>query len=86
MTAKQQQKIEEIHNKYISLKPLLTERSRRLWAATEVNAYGWGGATIVNAATGISHPTIRKGRQDIETPPSIDNNAVRRPGGGRKKT
>ena len=32
----------------------LTERDRRLWAATEAKAIGRGGQTIVNQATKIS--------------------------------
>jgi hypothetical protein len=85
MTVKQLQKVEEIQNKYTAIVPYLTERTKRLWAATEANACGWGGATIVNAATGISHPTIRRGRHELQTPPPIDPFTIRRPGGGRKK-
>ena len=40
--------------KHAALSPVLTERSRRLWAATEAQAIGYGGIAQVVRATGIA--------------------------------
>src|SRR5262249_28437545 len=51
--------------KYASLKPVLDERARRLWAAAEARAIGRGGITRVSQATGLSRVTIRAGLEEI---------------------
>ena len=38
--------------KYVVMDPLLNERMRRLWAAAESIAIGFGGDAIVSSATG----------------------------------
>ncbi|MES1165163.1 MAG: ISAzo13 family transposase, partial [Verrucomicrobiota bacterium] len=48
--------------KFAVVAPLLNERARRLWAAAESRAIGYGGDAVVSAATGLSRVTIRKGR------------------------
>jgi len=81
--------IATIKQKYDALSPFMDERIRRLWAATEAQAFGWGGITAVSAATGLSHTTItvglaetkRRARGEVEMP----SMRLRRPGGGRKK-
>jgi hypothetical protein len=64
----------------------LTERARRIWAATEARAAGWGGITGVARATGISYSTIQRGLQELKTKRPLAPGRVRRPGGGRKRT
>ncbi|MHB8563128.1 MAG: ISAzo13 family transposase, partial [Acidiferrobacteraceae bacterium] len=54
-------KIHQIKSRYVSLAPLMDERMRRQWAATEAQTYGWGGLSAVSDATGISRNTIRRG-------------------------
>ncbi len=49
-----------IRAKYEALAPVLTERSRRLWAATEAKSLGHGGTAAVIRATGISRSTISR--------------------------
>jgi hypothetical protein len=39
--------------------PVLDERTRRLWAAAESVAIGYGGDALVSAATGLARETIR---------------------------
>ncbi len=39
--------IERIRQKYIALLPVMDERMRRQWAATEASMLGWGGVTVV---------------------------------------
>ena len=72
--------------KYKALAPALTERGRRLWAATEARAAGRGGITVVARATGIAYSTIQRGLQELAAPPDVAPERSRRPGGGRKKT
>ena len=68
--------------KFATIGPLLNERSRRLWAATESLAIGYGGDAVVSAATGIARETIRNGRGEIAKGlPSTTR--IRRPGAGR---
>jgi hypothetical protein len=41
-------------SKHAALAPVFTERSRRVWAATEARAIGHEGIALVKRATGIS--------------------------------
>jgi transposase len=75
--------------KYITLKPLLDERARRLWAAVEARSLGRGGIIRVAEATGLARATIRTGLRELDLPASADDRPpsagrLRRPGGGRK--
>ena len=72
--------------KYKALAPALTERSRRIWAATEARAAGRGGITMVARATKIAYSTVRRGLQELEANTPMEPGRIRRPGGGRKKT
>ena len=47
-----------IVEKYAIVGPLLDERARRLWAAAESIAIGYGGDSVVSAATGLARETI----------------------------
>ena len=68
-----------VREKYEAISSLLNERSRRLWAATESRALGWGGDSIVSRATGLMRATIRRGRAELEAG-LVDIERVRRPG------
>ena len=72
--------------KYQALAPTLTERARRIWAATEARAAGWGGITGVARATGISAATIQRGLQELAARRPLPAGRIRRPGGGRKRS
>jgi Rhodopirellula transposase DDE domain len=78
-----------IKQKFLVLKPLLDERTRRLWAACEAKALGWGGIAVVSQATGLSRTTISAGLQEylqqVETAEEVAVNRTRRAGGGRKR-
>jgi Rhodopirellula transposase DDE domain len=71
--------------KYKALAPTLTERARRIWAATEARAAGWGGITGVARATGISADTIQRGLHELKARRPLAPGRIRRPGGGRKR-
>jgi transposase len=75
-----------LRTKFEALAPELTERSRRLWAATEALALGHGGIGAVAAATGISRSTISRGLREVRTGERLEPGRVRRHGGGRKPT
>jgi hypothetical protein len=74
--------------KYTGLGPLMNERLRRQWAASEAKAIGWGGVHLVAAATGLSPTTIRKGRAELDDqtahPDRPISHRIRRSGAGRK--
>jgi len=68
--------------KYVVLAPFLDERARRLWAAAESRAIGFGGDALVSAATGLARQTIRRGRQQVEAG-LVATGRIRQPGAGR---
>jgi hypothetical protein len=78
-------KLERIRAKYETLSPELTERSRRLWCATEARDIGWGGISLVSRATGVSQATISRGIKELKAEEVLEPGRVRRPGGGRKR-
>ncbi|MGH8527068.1 MAG: ISAzo13 family transposase, partial [Gammaproteobacteria bacterium] len=80
--------IETIAAKYRSLAGALSERSRRLWAATEAKALGHGGIGLVERATGISRSTIQRGLRELESGKTLSGGPerARRSGGGRLPT
>lgn len=76
-----------IREKFLALAPVMDERTRRLWAATEAKALGHGGPTLVARATGIARSTLHLGLRALEHGahrPVDLGHGVRRPGGGRK--
>jgi hypothetical protein len=74
-----------LRRKYRALRAVLTERSRRVWAASEARALGHGGIGLVERATGIARSTISRGIRELATGPPLDPARTRRPGGGRKR-
>src|SRR3990172_12024260 len=70
--------------KLASVWPLLDERTRRLVAATEARALGYGGISRVSRACGLSRKAIGKGIGEIEAGTSPPPGRVRQPGAGRK--
>ncbi|MEK7993163.1 MAG: ISAzo13 family transposase [Planctomycetota bacterium] len=75
-----------IKRRFELLVPVIDERTRRLVAAAEALALGWGGATAVSEATGVSRRAIREGVKELSQPRQAAGRHVRRGGGGRKKT
>ena len=47
-----------ILEKFLDLQPLLDERARRVWAATEARALGWGGIARVAEVDRIGTATL----------------------------
>jgi transposase len=73
-----------IRARFASLSPHLDERSRRLFAASEARAAGYGGVAAVSRATGIAASTIGRGLKELVNAERDEAARVRRPGGGRK--
>ena len=57
------------------------ERGKRLFAASEARAAGWGGLAAVSDITGLARSTIQRGLKDLDAP-SLAVGQVRREGGG----
>ncbi len=64
--------------------PLLDERTRRLTAASEAIAEGYGGVSLVSRACGLSRKAITNGIREIDAAVAWTAGRVRRPGAGRK--
>jgi hypothetical protein len=77
--------VETLRAKHAALRSVLTERSRRVWAATEARALGYGGIAVVARATGLSPATISRGLKELDSDAPLAGDRVRRPGGGRKR-
>ena len=75
--------IKAISQKYTAISLYLSEKSRRIWVATEAQALGYGGVAAIAIATGVSRPTIYAGLRELDLKPDatvID----RKSGAGRK--
>lgn len=77
--------VSAIQEKYGRLWGLLDERSRRLMAANEAIALGYGGVSCVHRACGLSRKAIHKGMREIATGIALPRGRIRTPGAGRKK-
>src|SRR5258708_276325 len=74
-----------IRDRFVSLSPHLDERERRLLAATEARAAGYGGIAAVARGTGIAVSTMGRGLRELRGATSpVEATRVRRHGGGRK--
>ena len=78
-----------IAEKYEALRDVMDERVRRLWAATEARALGYGGVSTVARAVGLTRPTITAGMKELgdarRLVPIAPKNRVRRAGAGRPR-
>ena len=82
-----------VQTKYELLRPLMDERMRRQWAASEALSLKRGGVTVVARATGLSRTTIGHGMQELRERANLGiedecciselPTRVRHPGGGR---
>jgi hypothetical protein len=62
---------------YAVLRPSLNERGRRLFAAAQAHALGYGGVAAVARATGIAPSTIGRGLKEIADGAVADGRARR---------
>jgi hypothetical protein len=73
-----------IRERFLALSPHLDERGRRMFAAAEARAAGYGGIAAVWRATGIAPSTIGRGLEELASGSGAALTQVRHPGGGRK--
>ena len=74
-------------HKFDILARVLDERTRRLVAAAEAEALGFGGVTAVAKASGLSRGTVIRGMAELKTAPKPGRGQrIRRKGAGRKRT
>ena len=76
--------IEPIRERFSAVAPFLDERGRRLVAAAEAFAAGYGGIAAVAMATGVAPSTIGRGLKELAQDEPCER--IRRPGAGRKPT
>jgi len=81
---------EDIGLRFRSLSAFLDERMRRLVAAAESTAIGYGGVSVVARATGVSRRAITEGMKELSQPkvsqqPPAAQFRIRRKGAGRKR-
>jgi hypothetical protein len=76
--------IEPIRERFSAVSPFLDERGRRLVAAAEAFAAGYGGIAAVAIATGVAPSTIGRGLKELAQDDPCER--IRRPGAGRKRT
>jgi transposase len=77
-------RLAEVRQRFISLQPVLDEKSRRMLIAAESKAWGAGGISAISKTTGVSRQVIRQGLRELEGSPTHPDGRIRRPGGGRK--
>ncbi|MDR1043847.1 MAG: ISAzo13 family transposase [Candidatus Adiutrix sp.] len=77
--------VSDIQVRYHLISAHFNERTRRLWAASEAQALGYGGVSQVAKATGISRRAITKGLKELNEEAPLSLKRVRKPGGGPKR-
>jgi hypothetical protein len=76
--------IDDIRLRWSQVSPLLNERGRRLFAANEALAQGYGGITATAMATGLARSSINRGITELRSGRDALADRIRRQGGGRK--
>ena len=56
----------EVRERYMVMAPLLNEKQRRHFVATEAHVLGRGGIKLVAQATGVSRTTIIAGQKELK--------------------
>lgn len=77
--------MEALQKKIEKLLPFLNEKQRRLYLATEAQALGRGGKTLIATIASISRPTLNKAEKELESSGGTQTGRIRKEGGGRKK-
>ena len=72
-----------ISERYRLVSPLLNERQRRRFAASEARTFGRGGIAATARACQLSETTVRKGLAELDEVQPLSVERVRAPGAGR---
>jgi len=75
-----------IEKQMYCLYQLLSEKDRRLYAATESLKLGHGGITYIAKVLNCDRKTIYRGISELKQPDKIADNRIRLKGGGRKRS
>jgi len=75
--------IEPIRERFSAVAPFLDEPGRRLVAAAQAFAAGYGGIAAVAMATGVAPSTIGRGLKELAWDEPSER--IRRPGAGRQE-
>jgi hypothetical protein len=83
----QRQRMEAaVRLRFAQVASVLDERKRRLWAAAEAKAVGYGGVSLVARATGLTRPTIHAGLNELASGiVPLPEGRIRRSGAGPKR-
>ena len=73
--------IDDIRSRYELLEEFLGERGRRLFAANEALAQGYGGVSATAQATGLARSTINRGIAELRAGGNAIGTATRQAGG-----
>ena len=78
-----------LKNKIEKILPILNETQKRLYLASEAEAYGRGGISEINRISGVSRVTISNGIKELKSgtkynPNDSASSNIRTSGGGRK--
>ena len=84
-TERRQELISQVKQRHQVMCAHLSEREKRIWAASEAITIGRGGDTIVSEATGISRVTISRGKTEVKGESVVSPGRIRKAGGGRKR-
>lgn len=76
---------EEIEETMKKVFNTLSEKSKRLYAASEAEKLGHGGNTYISELFGCDRRTIERGKRDLKNIEGLPESRERRKGGGRKK-
>ncbi len=63
---------------------LLSEKHKRLYAASEALKLCYGGITYISKVLQCDRNTIRRGIYELKNPETIEKNNIRAKGGGRR--
>lgn len=78
--------IETLRKKFERVSGVLDERGRRVWAAAEAEALGFGGQSLVARATGVARTTLyREQVRQASDQLAPRGRRLRKVGGGRKR-
>ena len=72
-----------VENRIKTMLPLLDEKQKRIYLATEAEGLGYGGLKAVHELTGVSKTTIIRGKRELAEG-AVEHKRIRRSGGGRK--
>lgn len=75
----------DLRERLAALWPLLDERTRRVCAANEAKALGYGGISGVHRACGLSRKAIARGLRELREGLRLPEGRIRRSGAGRKR-